>query len=224
MLNDNRIRIIIGHYGSGKTEFSVNYAINLSKESKRKVALADLDVVNPYFRSREQGALLETYNINVLSSYVKGSGSDLPSVSADVLGPLQNPDYDVVLDVGGDSMGARTLARYTEYFVEGEYDMFCVINANRPETQNLDGVLGHIAAIERTTKTKVTGLINNTHLLRYTTIEDVLMGQELCKKVSDALNIPIKYTSIIHTLVEEVPDSIEGTIIPIKMIMREDWM
>lgn len=224
MLNDNRIRIIIGHYGSGKTEFSVNYAINLAKEGNRRVALADLDVVNPYFRSREKGELLETYNISVLSSYVKGSGSDLPSVSADVLGPLQDPSYDVVLDVGGDSVGARTLARYTEYFVEGEYDMFCVINANRPETQDVEGVLGHIAAIERTTKTKVTGLINNTHLLRYTTIEEVLKGQELCLKVSKALNIPIKYTSITHTLMEMVPDNIEGTVIAIKMIMREDWM
>ena len=224
MLNDNRIRIIIGHYGSGKTEFSVNYAIKLAEESKRSVSLADLDVINPYFRSREKWELLETYNINVLSSYVKGSGSDLPSVSADVLAPLQNADYNVVLDVGGDSAGARTLARYTEYFVKGEYDMFCVVNANRPETQTLEGVLEHISSIERTTKTKVTGLVNNTHLLRYTTIEEILKGQELCKEVSKVSNIPIKYTSILHTLMTEVPDNIEGTILPIKMIMREDWM
>ncbi len=225
MLNDNRIRIIIGHYGSGKTEFSVNYAIRLAEESKQQVALADLDVVNPYFRSREKWQLLEQYNIAVLSSYVKGSGSDLPSVSADILGPLQNPESNVVLDVGGDSVGARTLARYTEYFVEGEYEMLCVVNANRPETQDLQGVLGHIAAIEATTKTKVTGLINNTHLLRFTTMEEILKGQELCKEVARALNIPIKYTGILHTLMEEeVPDNIEGTIMPIKMIMREDWM
>jgi hypothetical protein len=96
MLNDKRIRVIIGHYGSGKTEFSINYAINLAK-SGQKVALADLDIANPYFRSREKSEFLESHGILVLSSYIKGSGIDLPSISADILGPLQNEDYDLIM-------------------------------------------------------------------------------------------------------------------------------
>ncbi len=223
MLKDNRIRMIIGHYGSGKTEFAVNYAINLAKEVGN-VALADLDVVNPYFRSREKYEQLQPFGVSVLSSYVKGSGSDLPAVSADVLAPLQDKVSNIILDVGGDSMGARTLGRYKEYFVPGEYDMFCVVNANRPETQDVAGVLHHIDTIERAARAKVTGLINNTHLLRHTTVEDVIKGQELCKKVSEVLNIPIKYIGVIEALVEELPKDLEGTVLPIKMIMREDWM
>lgn len=223
MMNDNRIRIIIGHYGSGKTEFAVNYAINLAKENK-KVALADLDVVNPYFRSREKKELMENYEIKVISSYVKGSGADLPSVSADIMGPLQDKSYDVILDVGGDSVGARALGRFKDYFIPGEYDMFCVVNTNRYETQDVDGVLRHIESIEKTSRAKVTGLVNNTHLLRETTVEDVLKGQEVCKKVSETLNIPIKYVSAIPKVAEALPKDLDGIILPVQMIMREDWM
>lgn len=223
MLNDKRVRIIIGHYGSGKTEFSVNYAINLAEQGK-KVSLADLDVVNPYFRSREKAEFLRKYGIELQSSYVESSGTDLPSISAGILGPLQNESYDFVIDVGGDSAGARTLGRYKQYLVEDNYDMFCVVNANRPETQTLEGVIYHIKTIEETSRAKVTGLINNTHLLRYTTVEDVLRGQELCKEVSKELNIPIKYVSAIESIVKDLPKDLEGQIMPIKMIMREDWM
>ncbi|KAB3531293.1 MinD/ParA family protein [Alkaliphilus pronyensis] len=223
MLKDNRIRVIIGHYGSGKTEFSINYAIKLAKEEKN-VALADLDVVNPYFRSREKHGLLKEHGVKVVSSYVKGSGSDLPAVSGDVLGPLQDKSCNVVLDVGGDSMGARTLGRYKDYFIEGEYDMFCVVNGNRIETQTLEGVINHITSIEGTTRARVTGLINNTHLLRATTVDQILKGQELCRRVSQATKIPIKYTAVVESLIHQLPENIEGTIMPIKMIMREAWM
>ncbi len=223
MLKDKRIRIIIGHYGSGKTEFSVNYAISLAEQG-RKVALVDLDVVNPYFRSREKAELLRNHGILVEFGYVDGSGSDLPSISGSILAPLQNEDYDLIMDIGGDSAGARTLGRYQEYLISGKYDMFCVVNANRLETQTVEGVIDHIKAIEKTSRAKVTGLINNTHLLRYTTVEDVLKGQDLCKKVSDQLDIPIKYVCAIESIVKELPKDIEGKLMPIKMIMREDWM
>ncbi len=224
MLNDKRIRIIIGHYGSGKTEFAVNYAMKLADKVK-KIAIADLDVVNPYFRSREKQELMETKGIKVISNSLGiNVGVDVPAISAEVLGPIQDESYDVVLDVGGDSVGARALARYHTYFTEGAYDMFCVLNAYRPGTQNAYEAIEHIKAIEEAARAKVTGLINNTHLLRETSVDDVLNGQKLVKEVSEKLNIPIKYISTLEKVARLLPEDLEGEIFPIKMYMREDWM
>lgn len=134
MLNDKRIRIVTGHYGSGKTEFVVNYAIELAKQGKN-VAIADLDVVNVYFRSREKAEMLEALGIKVISGALGHNANlDLPAISAGVLGPLQDDSYDLILDIGGDSVGARVLARYKNMLVDGSYDLFCVFNGNREQT------------------------------------------------------------------------------------------
>jgi len=223
MINDKRIRIIVGHYGSGKTEFAGNYAINLTKFNK-KVALADLDIVNPYFRSREKEEHLSQHGIKVISSNVKGLNSDLPAVSGEILGPLQDKSFEVVLDVGGDSVGARSLVRFTDYFEEKEYDMFCVVNANRRETSTIEDCLKHMELIEGVCQRRITGIINNTHLLRDTTVEDVLRGQELCLQITKKKNIPIKYVCAIESVTKSIPKDIEGIIMPIRMLMREDWM
>ncbi|KXG75078.1 nucleotide-binding protein [Thermotalea metallivorans] len=224
MLNDKRIRVIIGHYGSGKTEFAVNYGVKLVQQGK-KVALADLDIVNPYFRSRERQEMLEKFGITFIGSAIDRSiGSDLPAIASSVLGPLQDKSYEVILDVGGDAVGARALGRYHSYFKEGDYDMFCVLNANRPETQDVEGAIQHLKAIERVVRAPVTGLINNTHLLRETTVEEVLKGQELVKKVSEKLNIPIRYVSTLEEVARLLPSDIGGEIFPMRMYMREDWM
>ncbi|HHY91399.1 MAG TPA: MinD/ParA family protein [Clostridiales bacterium] len=223
MGQDKRIRIIVGHYGSGKTEFAVNYAIKLAKE-KKKVALVDLDIVNLYFRSREKKDMLESLGIKVIGSNLEGRAADVPAISPSVLLPLQDKSYEAILDVGGDDIGARTLGRYHSYFQKEDYDMFCVVNANRPETQDVYGVIKHIQAIQNISRLSVTGLINNTHLLRETTTQDVLKGQQLIWQVSERLHIPIKYVSVLAEVAEKLPQGLEGEIFPIRLYMREDWM
>lgn len=225
-MEDKRIRIIIGHYGSGKTEFAVNYAMNLAEDAAKKVAIADLDIVNPYFRSREKHEMMESKGIKVISgSLGHNANLDLPALNAGVIGPLQDQSYDFVMDVGGDAAGATVLARFRRHIEIEEYDMFCVVNANRPDTLEAEGVLRHIKEIETVTGLKVTGLINNTHLLRDTSAEDVLKGQTVCEEVSKTLNIPIKYVCILEKVAQTLPtDKIQGDIIPIKMYMREEWM
>lgn len=223
MLKDKRLRFIIGHYGSGKTEFSINYAVKLAKMG-RKVAIADLDVVNLYFRSREKTDQLEKLGIKVIGSSIKGAAVDIPAISAEIETPMQDASYEAIIDVGGDPAGARTLGRYNKYFVPGEYDMFFVLNANRPETQTVDKTIEYLRKIEDTARAKVTGIVNNTHMLKSTTVEDVLKGQELAKKVSEKINIPIKYISTIEKVAEELPDNLQGEIFPMTLYMREEWM
>jgi len=225
MINDKRIRVIIGHYGSGKTEFSVNYAMALAAQTDRQVAIADLDVVNPYFRSRERHEIMEEAGVKVLSSIMGNEISfDLPSMDPGVLAPLQNKDFELILDVGGNAAGARVMARYRKYLVEDDYDMFAVVNANRPDTQTVDGIIMHVKSIESEVGVKVTGIINNTHLLRETTVDDVLKGQEVIQQAAEKLDIPIKYVSAIESVVKELPEDVMGEVLTINMYMRDAWM
>lgn len=223
MLEDNRIRIIIGHYGSGKSEFSVNYAVKLA-EMNKKVALADIDIVNMYFRSREKTLEMEKLGIKVIASGINTPAVEVPSISAEVYTPLQDQSYNLVMDVGGDQVGARALGRYVDYFIEGNYDMFFILNANRPETQTIDKVIEYMTKIQDVSRAKITGIVNNTHLLKSTTAEDVMRGQKLALEVQEKTNIKLKYNSVLEEVIPSLPKDIEGEIFPIKLFMRDEWM
>lgn len=223
-INDKRIRIIIGHYGSGKTEFSVNYAMKLKQATNSKVAIADLDIVNVYFRSREKQVMLEEQGIKVIASSIAGNALDLPAVAADIITPLEDKSYEYVIDVGGDSVGARVLGRFKNYIEDGDYDMFMVVNANREQTMDLEGIKRHKETIEATSRLKVTGFINNTHLIRETTLEDVLKGDKLLKEASKELGIPIRYVSAMSHIASQIPDEVSGEILALDLIMRDQWM
>ena len=183
-MNNKRIRIITGHYGSGKSEFSVNYALKLRGEIEGRLAISDLDVVNVYFRSRGMKDLLEEKGIHVIASSVDAPTLDIPALSAEIHTPLLNKDYNNIIDLGGDKVGATVIARYRDMIDDEDYDMFFVVNANREKTQTAEEVMGYIDEIEAASKLKVTGLINNTHMLKATTIEDLEKGQEVCREVS----------------------------------------
>lgn len=221
---DKRLVIVIGHYGSGKTEFSVNYAVKM-KEIFENVNIADLDIVNPYFRSREKRDFFEKIGIKVFDSSIKNTAVDIPALPAQLMGVILNPNEKSVLDVGGDPVGARVLARYSEQIKNVEYDMFFVINGNRPETNTAEGALKYLRMIEATSRLKVTGLINNTHMLKDTTAEDVEYGHELTKKVSWETDIPIRYEAVIKETAEKIKnEEILEKLFPINLYMREEWM
>jgi len=223
-LFDKRIVIITGHYGSGKTEFAVNYTIKM-KEQFEHVTLADLDIVNPYFRSRDKKLFLEEQGINVVDSSIKNTTLELPALPAEIMGIIQNNQMKTVLDVGGDPVGARVLARFSEQIKNHDYDLFYVINGNRPETRKKEGVIKYLRAIETTSGLKVSGLINNTHLLKNTSVQDVKFGHELTKEVSWETDIPIRYEAAIKNIADKITDKdIIEKIFPINMYMREDWM
>lgn len=223
MQDDKRIRIITGHYGSGKTEFAVNYIIRLAEMGK-KAAIADLDIVNPYFRSREKKDYMERLGIRVVAPEGRYINADVPALPAEIYTLLQDDSYDVVLDVGGDAVGARALGRYFDYLKNADYDMLIVVNANRPNTRNPEAVAEYIEEIERSARISATGLVNNTHMLRDTTLEDVLRGQQVVEEVSRLKGLPVKYISAIERVASEIPGGLEGEVFPVKMYMRPEWL
>lgn len=208
------ITFIVGHYGSGKSEFSVNYAIKKGMEM-----IIDLDVVNPYFRSREVETILKKYNIELAGSPLeKSSGSDLPFVSSKMYLPFYQ-EIKAVYDLGGNDVGAKLLRQFSE--LVKDYEMFLVINIYREETENKEKIIKMINQIEGSSGLSVTGLINNTNLLRETTVEDVLLGEKIIKEVSKELNLPIVFTSVKEDLVNH---KFEGEVLPLKLYLRKEWL
>lgn len=222
-----RINIVVGHFGSGKSEFSVNYA--LYKGNKCKTALVDLDIANPYFRSREMQNFLESKRIDVYSNaYGYDITADLPAISAKIKKPLEDTNCITIVDAGGNDSGARVLHQFKKYFVPEITEILCIVNANRFETASFKTAMNHIISIEDEIGMKITSIINNTHMVWETSCEDILKGYKLCKEISKTKNIPIKYNCCVERLTEEVllltKEEKDFNIFPIKMYLRETWM
>ncbi len=227
---NRRITLITGHYGSGKTEFAVNYALALAARGD-KTALVDLDIANPYFRSRERQALLEAQGIAVYSNvYHTEITAELPAITASIRSPLEHQDVTTVVDAGGDAAGAMVLIQFRKYFQGDDCELLCVINANRPDTATLDGALEHVLAIQDMVGIPVSGLVNNTHMLRQTRPQDILKGQRLCRQLSQRLGVPIRYTCCIRDLEPEVRPLLAQEPEPVNLFvieelkMRESWL
>ena len=220
------IKIITGHYGSGKTEFSIHFAIKLS-ELHDKVVLVDLDVVNPYFRSRDKSILLNNFGIQVIGSSIGNSNlaADLPAIPAEVNIFLESQDYMTILDVGGNAEGSRVLARFSKKIREQKYDMYIVINANRPQTSNFENIRKMVYGIEAVSSLKINGLINNTHMLNKTTEKDIMKGLNLCQETSEKMKIPIIFNVIPKYLNSKIYPTIKGNIFVLdELFLRPDWL
>ncbi|OEJ13958.1 ATP/GTP-binding protein [Brachyspira hampsonii] len=192
----NRVTIVCGHYGVGKTTFSINYSMYIRNFTSKDIYIADLDVVNPYFRSREHSSYLEEKNIKVIGSYLPQSGSDLPAVSAEVYSIFDRKDIIGIIDMGGNSAGSLSFASFRDNVDINETDVFFIFNANRKENSTFESALGHLIDIESVLGLKVTGIINNTHLMDETSFDDIERGENIAYYLSKEKNIPIKFTCI----------------------------
>ena len=214
---------VTGHFGSGKTEFAVSLAFALSALGGQRLALADLDIENPYFRSRERQEALEAAGVRVYSDPYGGrNGSELQTIDSAIRAPLEDEGCRVVLDTGGDFTGAMILNQFKKYFRE-DYQLLCVVNRNRPGTDTVDKALYHLQAIGETTGLTVTGLIANSHFVRYTTAQDVLEGWDFTAEVAARSGVPALCACCMEPLVPEV----EGhgfDVFPIGMHMRESYL
>lgn len=224
MLHGPRIIAVTGHFGSGKTEFCVSLAFELAKRTQERVSVADLDIENPFFRSRERQDALEAALVRVYSDPFNGrNGSELQVISASVRAPLEDEGCRVVLDCGGDATGAMILNQFRKYFAPDAYQLLCVVNPNRPGSDTVDKAVEHIRGIERTTGLRVTGLVANGHLIRQTTADEVLQGWAFTQEVSAQTGIPALCACCMERLVPQV----EGRgfdVFPMGMHMRETYL
>lgn len=226
---DRRVTVVLGHYGSGKTEFCVSLAMRLAKTGPapyHKLALIDLDIANPYFRSREQRALLEAAGVGVYgSAYIHEITAELPALGADLRAPLEDRDCRVIVDVGGNDAGAVVLNQFGKYFGAEDALFLIVVNANRPETRDLDGALAHLEAIERKTGRRIDGVINNCHLLRETDAACVAKGHALCEALCAATGRLLWCDTYPEGIVPEA--GVAGKyeyLLPLGMYMRPSWI
>jgi len=217
----HRISIITGHYGTGKTEFSVNLALALAADGDR-VMLADLDIVNPYFRSRERKSLLEEAGVTLVTSSQAAAHADIPALPAELLTIFENRELRGVLDIGGDPVGARVLARFRPKIEAEDYQLIYVLNANRPEVRTTEAAIAYLRNIETTTGLKCTGIVNNTHLCGETTEEEIRKGAALAAAVSAETDIPV-LCHVAHERIAPNLSDLSEAVFPITIKMKKPW-
>lgn len=217
------IVILVGAYGSGKTEVSVNLAVCMN-ERGTPVRLADLDLVNPYFRSRESREILKMLGIDVVLPPAKYMHADLPILTPEVSGMLRHPTGLTLLDVGGDDVGATVLAALADALQGKSAKVLQVINPNRPYTDTVAGCLKIRQEIEAKAKMSITGIVGNANLMEETTVDVVMAGYEFCNQVADAGNIPLEFITAPSALLTQLPkNDIQCPILVLKRQMVPPW-
>lgn len=205
-----RVTALIGPYGSGKTELSLGLAqlvarrLQAGQAAWQRVALADLDVLKPYFRSREAGARLRSAGVDLLAPPGALAQSDLPILTAELRGSLLRQDTSLVLDVGGDPVGARALGSVSDVVGRTEHDLWLVINRHRPMQDPLDSLVRQAERIAEAARLPLTGLVANTHLLHETTLDDVLWGLEHARGLGARLGLPVRLLGVPEGLAGQV--------------------
>lgn len=214
---------VTGHFGCGKTEFAVSLAFALAKQGIPNLALADLDVENPYFRSRERMDELERVGVRVYSDPFHGkNGSELQTLDPAIRAPLENPDCRVILDAGGDFTGAMILNQYKK-FLQADTQLLFVLNQNRPGTDTIEKAVAQLRSIESTTSLSVTGIVSNSHFIRYTTAQDVIDGWDFALELSEKTGVPALGACCMESLVPFL-DGCGFDIFPIGMYMRDSYL
>lgn len=216
-----RLTVLVGHFGSGKTEVAINMALALGARGY-VFSLADLDVVDPYFRSRECKDVLERAGGRLIASSQAHMDADLPSMPPDVSVLFDNPTMYGVLDIGGDPSGARVLARYRQQLRGCNARVLCVVNGNRPLSDTTEKAIDYIKRIENAAGMSIDGLVNNTHCCQLTTLEDIRNGAELTQQVSACTGIPV----VCHAVPEQLAKQASAFVYPIfpmKLYMKKPW-
>ncbi len=217
------IVIIVGAYGCGKTEVSINLAVHMHARGTA-VRLADLDLVNPYFRTREARHELTRLGIDVVLPPKQYMHADLPILTPEVSGMLRNPSGLALLDVGGDEVGATVLAALADSLRGKVLQVLQVINPNRPHTNTIDGCLTIRREIEAKANIKITGIVGNANFMEETTEQDILVGYDFSRRVAEAGNVPLVFiTTPVKLLTRLDKKAIQCPVLALKRQLVPPW-
>jgi hypothetical protein len=209
------LAIFTGRFGSGKTEAAINYSLSLTRRSEGwtggtvgskksglsaaqplSVILVDLDIVTPYFRSRETAEAMAQQGVQVIAPAVVGQHLHIPAITPQILGAIQQSDRPTVLDVGGDRQGARALGQFSGAIRQRGYTLYFVVNPYRPFTDSVEGLASSIAEIEASARLQVTSLVSNPNLIRETTRSQIVDGHAKIESFARELDLPIAFVCI----------------------------
>ena len=215
-MNHKRLTLFAGHYGSGKTNIAVNYALQLAREGK-KVCIADLDIVNPYFRTADSADVLKTAGIDLISPKFANSNVDLPALPAEAYRLVEDKSSYGIMVIGGDDRGAYALGRYTPFIrKENNYRMIFVANCYRALTRTATDALEVMREIEAACGLRFTDIVNNSHLGNFTDVQTLLDSQPFIDQLCELSGLPLYLTTVRADLAEEVSAHIPN-VLPLQL-------
>ena len=225
-----KVFVLIGNYGSGKTELALNFAVRAARAGER-TELLDLDMVNTYFRLSEHGRMVNMQEIRLVSPNFACSGIETLSLPAEVASAFAMDWDTVIFDVGGDAVGSTALGRYHEDFMEleeGALEVLNVVNVRRPLAGTAERIIKLQQEMEEHSRLRITGMINNTNLAQVTGPDELRDGYKIIREVSERTGVPVKYTSghkelLDQFLAEGHDPRYIGTPLPIETYMQRDW-
>ena len=204
-----RLTLFAGHYGSGKTNIALNYARALNRDHNN-VVIADLDIVNPYFRTKDSEAALKAEGIGLIVSEFANSNLDVPAMPKEIYALVDDRSQLGVLDIGGDDRGALALGRYTPAIAEeNNYEMLLVVNMYRPLTRTADDTIEVLREIEEACRLPFTAIVNNSNLGPLTTAQTVLNSIPYAQEISCKTGLPVKMTCVKEGLCPSLAGQVE---------------
>jgi len=223
-INLNGLVVIVGNYGSGKTEVAINLAVN-RKRAGLDVGIADLDLVNPYFRTREARIVLTELGIKVILPPEQYLQADLPVLSPAIAGMIRDCGDFLILDVGGDDAGAMVLSALADAFSGKRVQMLQVVNPLRPQTSTVSGCITMRNEIEKAAQMTITGLIGNANLIDETSAEDIYSGYEFVQRVSQESGLPLEFITVSQELLPKIDmKRFSCAVLPIARQLVPPWL